>query len=295
MDIRTLQYFLAVAREENITKAANSLRITQPPLSRQLKDLEIEVGKKLFIRGNKKIILTEDGLLLKKRAEEIISLMEKTKAELSSSNETVNGEIRIGSGETDAVSLIAKIAKNLQQKYPLIHYHIYSGDAFNITEKLDSGLIDFGLLIHPVDIVKYDFLKLPTKDVWGVLMRKDSILATQDCIYAKDLWDKPLILSHQTACSYILTSWLQKETKKLNIIATYDLLYNASRFVKMGLGYAISLDKLINTHGDSELCFRPLSPSLEADICIVWKRNQIFSTAASLFLEQLKENFTNNN
>lgn len=291
MDIRVLQYFLAVAREESITRAAETLHMTQPPLSRQLKDLEEEVGKQLLIRGSKKVTLTEDGMLLRKRAEEMIALMEKTKSELSSSDENISGEIYMGSGETEAVSTIAKVAKNLQKEHPLIRYHIYSGDAEHIVERLDKGLIDFGLLVEPFDNSKYDFIRLPVKDTWGVLMRKDSPLAEKENICAEDLWDKPLIISHQTAISNEMIAWLQKDVSQLNIVATYDLLYNASRFVKMGFGYAIALDKLINTSGDSNLCFRPLYPVSEAGLCIVWKKYQVFSRAAGRFIQKLKDEF----
>ena len=291
MDIRVLQYFLAVAREESITKAAETLHMTQPPLSRQLKDLEEEVGKQLLIRGSKKVTLTEDGMLLRKRAEEMIALMEKTKSELSSSNENISGEIYMGSGETEAVSTIAKVAENLQKEHPLIRYHIYSGDAEHIVERLDKGLIDFGLLVEPFDNSKYDFIRLPVKDTWGVLMRKDSPLAEKESICAEDLWDKPLIISHQTAISNEMIAWLRKDVSQLNIVATYDLLYNASRFVKMGFGYAIALDKLINTSGDSNLCFRPLHPVSEAGLCIVWKKYQVFSRAAGRFIQKLKDEF----
>lgn len=291
MDIRVLQYFLAVAREESITKAAETLHMTQPPLSRQLKDLENEIGKQLLIRGSRKITLTEDGMLLRKRAEEMIDLMEKTKAELSSSDEQISGDIYMGSGETEAVSTIAKVAKDLQKKHPFIRYHIYSGDAEHIIERLDKGLIDFGLLVEPVDIAKYDYIKLPVKDTWGVLMRKDSPLAAKEKICAEDLWDKPLIISHQTSISDEMIAWLRKDISQLNIVATYDLLYNASRFVKMGFGYVIALDKLINTSGDSNLCFRPLYPVSEAGLCIVWKKYQVFSRAAEQFLRQIQEEF----
>lgn len=292
MDIRVLQYFLAVAREESITKAAESLHMTQPPLSRQLKDLENEVGKQLLIRGSRKVTLTEDGMLLRKRAEEMIDLMEKTKAELSSSDKQISGDIYMGSGETEAVSAIAKAAMNLQKKHPFIRYHIYSGDAEHIVERLDKGLIDFGLLVEPVDIAKYDYIRLPVKDTWGVLMRKDSPLAEKESICPEDLWDKPLIISHQTSISHEMIAWLRKDISQLNIAATYDLLYNASRFVKMGFGYAIALDKLINTTGDSSLCFRPLYPVSEAGLCIVWKKYQIFSRAAEQFLKQIQNEFS---
>lgn len=289
MDIRILQYFLTVAQEESITKAAETLRMTQPPLSRQLKDLEEELGKQLLIRGSKKVTLTEDGKLLRKRAEEMVELMEKTKAELASSSENINGEIFIGGGETDAVSFLAQAAHNLQKEHPLIRYHIYSGDAGHVTERLDKGLIDFGLLVEPVDITKYDYIRLPIKDTWGVLMRKDSPLAKKGNICAEDLQDKPLIVSHQTYAGSEMSAWLKTDISKLNIVATYDLIYNASHFVKKGLGYAVCLDKLINTSGNSNLCFKPLYPALEAGLCIVWKKHQILSRASDSFLRQLKE------
>jgi len=288
LDIRILQYFLAVAREESITKAAETLHMTQPPLSRQLKDLEKELGKQLFIRGSKKVTLTEDGMLLRKRAEEMISLMEKTRAELSSSDKNINGEIYIGGGETDAISFFARAAGNLHKKSPMIHYHIYSGDSERVLERLDKGLIDFGLLIGSVDIERYNYMKLPIADTWGVLMRKDSPLAGKEVICAEDLWDKPLILSHQAANSSQTFAWLKKEPSELNIVLNYDLIYNASHFVRKGLGYAIALDKLINTTGNSELCFRPLYPTMTAELCIVWKKYQVFSRASDTFLRELQ-------
>lgn len=293
MDIRVLQYFLAVAREESITKAAETLHMTQPPLSRQLKDLEEELGKQLLIRGSKKVTLTEDGMLLRKRAEEMVDLMEKTKAEISSSDENINGEVYIGGGETDAISFFADAAGNLQKQHPLIHYHIYSGDSERVLEKLDKGLIDFGLLVGQVDIEKYDYMKLPISDTWGVLMRKDSPLAEKESICAEDLWDKPLILSHQASRNSEMFSWLKTEPSKLNIVLNYDLIYNASLFVKKGLGYAIALDKIINTTGNSELCFRPLYPPMTADLCIVWKKYQVFSRASNAFLHELRSELEN--
>ena len=291
MDIRVLQYFLAVAREESITRAAETLRMTQPPLSRQLKDLEDELGKKLLIRGSKKVTLTEDGMLLRKRAEEMIDLMEKTKAELTSSDENISGEIYIGGGETDAVSLFAQTAGKLQKKYPQIHYHIYSGDAEIVMEKLDKGLIDFGLLVGPVDVSRYDYMRLPISDIWGVLMRKDAPLAEKDVIRAEDLWDKPLILSHQAYSGSDISVWLGRDAHRLDVVMTYNLIYNAAHFVKTGFGYAITLDKLINTTSNSELCFRPLYPTLEAGLCIVWKKYQVFSRASKQFLNQLWAEF----
>lgn len=289
MDIRVLEYFLAVAREESITKAAKALSMTQPPLSRQLKELEDELGKQLFIRGNKKVTLTEEGILLRKRAEELIELMEKTKEEIRSSEERIHGTVLIGAGESDAVSFLARTARRFQMSHPDISYHLYSGDATSITEKLDHGLIDFGLLVEPVDISKYEYLRLPVKDTWGVLMRRDSPLAVKDQILAEDLWEKPLIVSHQIYDSSELSSWFQRDIRKLHITAAYELLYNATHFVKSGCGYALSLDKLINTTGESELTFRPLYPALDAGLCFVWKKYQIFSRASRLYLDTLKK------
>ena len=210
-------------------------------------------------------------MLLRKRAEEMVELMEKTKAELSASDTNLSGEVSIGSGETDAISIIAKTAESLKKRGHQIHYHIYSGDADHITERLDKGLIDFGLLIGSVDLEKYNYMHLPLKDTWGVLMRKDAPLASQPVIHVEDLWDKPLIVSRQVFAKGTLSNLLQIDLSKLNIVATYNLIYNGSHFVKKGLGYAVILDKLINTTGDSNLCFKHYSPGLEAELCIVWK------------------------
>lgn len=289
MDIRVLQYFLAVAREESITRAADALGITQPPLSRQLKDLELELGKQLLIRGSKKVTLTEDGMLLRKRAEELVDLMEKTKTEMAASSENIGGDIYIGCGETQGIFLLARTARNLQKNHPLIRYHIYSGDAERVMERLDKGLIDFGLLVGETDMTRYDYMKLPAKDRWGVLMPQDSPLAEKESVTAKDLRDKPLILSHQTSSDCEMFSWLGSDSSGLNIVATYDLIYNAAQFVKNGFGYVITLDKLISTSPESGLCFRPLFPVMEAQLYIVWKKYQILGRASGAFLKELQE------
>lgn len=289
MEIRVLKYFLAVAREQNISAAAESLFLSQPTLSRQLKELEEELGKQLFIRGSRKITLTEEGLLLRKRAEEIVELLDKTEKELSNSDEQVSGEIYIGAGETDGLRLIAKAAKELQEQYPQITYRIISGDAVDITERLDKGLIDFALLLEPVDISKYSYLKFPVKDVWGVLMRRDCPLAQKKSISPKDLRDMPLIISRQALDGSELTQWLKNGSEQLNIVSTYNLVYNASLMVDEGLGVALCLDKIINVSGDSSLCFRPLKPKLEVGMSLVWKKYQVFSKAAEKFILKIQE------
>lgn len=289
MDIRVLRYFLAIAREESISGAAQTLHMTQPPLSRAMSDLEQEVGKQLFIRGNRKVTLTEDGLLLRKRAAEIIELVEKTENELSyTGQEHISGNIHIGGGETDAMRMIAKIATGLQRNYPDIKYHLYSGNADDVAERLDKGLLDFGIMIEPADIRKYDYLPLPAKDTWGLLMRKDSPLASNDVIRPENLWEIPLLVSRQSSVSNALSGWMKKDLGQLPVVATYNLIYNASLMVEEGLGCALCLDKLINTTG-SNLIFKPLSPPLKVGLNIVWKKYQFFTKASEKFLQCLQE------
>ncbi len=288
MELRVLQYFLAVAKEQNISAAAQSLHLTQPTLSRQLRELEEELGKELMIRGSRKITLTEDGMLLRKRAEEILELVDRTQQEIMRSDDTVSGDIYIGTGETDGVRQIARTANQLQEAYPGIRFHIVSGDAVDVCEQLDKGLLDFGVLLGDIDKTKYHYMELPMKDTWGVLMRRDSPLAQQNTVSPGDLWDKPLILSRQVDNKSGLYRWLRKEPSELRTVATYNLIYNASLMVDEGMGYAFTLDKLVNTTG-SQLCFRPLHPKLELGMYLVWKKSQIFSKAAELFLQHLQE------
>ena len=288
MELRVLQYFLAVAREQSISAAAQSLHLTQPTLSRQLRELEEELGKQLMIRGNRKITLTEEGTLLRKRAEEIMDLVGRTEQEVMQPGDAVSGDLYIGTGETDGVRQIARAAKELQTRYAGIRFHIVSGDAVDVCERLDNGLLDFGVLLGDLDKLKYRYLELPAKDTWGVLMRRDSPLAGQDTVSPRDLWDKPLILSRQMDNKSGLYRWLGKEPEQLCTVATYNLIYNASLMVDEGMGYAFTLDKLVNTTG-SNLCFRPLEPRLELGMYLVWKKSQIFSRVAEVFLNHLQE------
>lgn len=296
MELRVLRYFLTVAREGSITGAANFLHVTQPTLSRQLKDLEEELGKKLLVRTNHNVILTTEGMLLRKRAEEIIDMVDKTEAEFNSMEDTISGDIYIGGGETKAMKLIAEIVKSLQEDHPNIKYHLYSGNAEDVTERLDKGLLDFGILIQPADISKYDYINLPAKDVWGVVMRKDSPLALKKVINRKDLLNVPLICSRQaiqrTASRNEFSEWFGEDFDKLNVVTTFNLIYNAAIMVEEGVGYAIGLDKLVNTTHNKNICFKPLDPKLESGLNIVWKKYQVFSSAAELFLKKMQEKFT---
>ncbi len=288
MELRVLQYFLAVAREESISGAAEFLHLSQPTLSRQLKDLENELGKQLFIRGNRKITLTEEGMMLRKRAEEITELVKKTEDEITSSDDTLAGNITIGAGETDGNRFFIKAMNTMQKNYPLVSFHIISGDKAMIAESIDRGLIDFGIVFGNIDTTKYDSIPIDYKDTWGVLMRRDAPLANKEFITAEDLTDKPLIISRQAFQNSELKSFFHTEPDQLNIAATYSLLFNGSLMVDEGLGYAICLDKLVNVSGDSNFCFRPLKPKIEASIGIIWKKYQVFSKPAQKFLQMLQ-------
>lgn len=296
MEIRVLRYFLAIAREGSITNAANFLHVTQPTLSRQIHDLENELGQKLFTRCSHNMELTAEGMILRKRAEEIISMVDKTEAEFTSMVEAVGGDIYIGGGETDAIKFVAKVAKELHDTYPNIHYHLYSGNAQDVTERLDKGLLDFGVLVQPADISKYDYLNIPAKDTWGVVMRKDSPLAKKETICKEDLIGVPLICSRQAILEERskneFAMWFGEAFDRLDIVTTFNLVYNAAIMVDAGLGYAVTIDKIANTSENSNLCFRPLKPRLDAGLNIIWKKYQVFSSAAELFLERLRESFT---
>lgn len=295
MELRVLRYFLTIAREGSITNAANVLHVTQPTLSRQIHDLEEELGQRLFVRGSRNMRLTAEGMILRKRAEEIISMVDKTEAEFHSMSNVVSGDIYIGGGETEAVKLIAQIVCELRTAYPEIHYHLYSGNAEDVTERLDKGLLDFGLLIQPADISKYDYLNIPAKDTWGVIMRKDIPLAKKETIRKEDLLNVPLICSRQVISEERhrneFAEWFGEDFDKLDIVTTFNLVYNAAIMVEAGVGYAITIDKIANTTESSSLCFRPLEPQLDSGLNIIWKKDQVFSAAAELFLEKLREHF----
>lgn len=295
MELRVLRYFLTIAREGSITNAANVLHVTQPTLSRQIHELEEELGQRLFVRGSRNMRLTAEGMILRKRAEEIISMVDKTEAEFHSMSNVVSGDIYIGGGETEAVKLIAQIVCELRSAYPEIHYHLYSGNAEDVTERLDKGLLDFGLLIQPADISKYDYFNIPARDTWGVIMRKDIPLAKKETIRKEDLLNVPLICSRQVISEERhrneFAEWFGEDFDKLDIVTTFNLVYNAAIMVEAGVGYAITIDKIANTTESSSLCFRPLRPQLDSGLNVIWKKDQVFSAAAALFFKKLREHF----
>ena len=292
MEIRVLQYFLAIAREQSIIRAAESLHLSQPTLSTQIRNLEEELGKQLLIRGTKgsrKVTLTEEGMILRKRAEEILDLVKKTRHEITCPDDAVMGDVYIGAGETDAMRLLAQTAGVLKKRYPGIHYHISSGNAIYVLEQLDKGLIDFVIVFGAPDPAVYESIRFPSKDVWGILMPKDSPLAEKETISPEDLADKPLLLSQQETAGGMLSRWMKRSLSGLDIVMTYNLLFNASLFVEEGLGYALCIDHIIRTSGDSRLCFRPLAPAVELELYMIWKKYQVFSKPAEAFLTAIRE------
>ncbi len=289
MELRVLQYFLAVTREQSISGAAESLHLSQPTLSRQLKDMEDELGKQLLIRGNRRVTLTEEGMILRKRAEEILELVKKAEDEISQTDDIIAGDITVGAGETDGVRFLTRAAQELQKDCPLVHFHIISGDVITVIENLDKGLIDFGLIFGKIDESKYEYISVPYRDTWGVMMRRDSPLAKSKSITAKDLEGLPLIVSRQALQKSELREFLSGNIDKINVAATYNLLFNGSLMVDEGMGYAICFDKIINVSGDGNLCFRPLEPRITAKMYVVWKKYQVLTKAAELFLEKLRK------
>lgn len=285
MDIRTMQYYLAVVREGTISAAAEAMHVAQPSLSRQMKDLEEELGVSLFERGNRKITLTEEGMVLRKRAKEMVRLMQMTEEEISSIKNHVSGSVRIGAGESISFHYLSRAAASLAEEYPDIRFHITSGDTQDLMDELQNGLIDFAVIFTDVDHTLYQSLPLPAEDSFGVLMPKDSPLAEKDVIHWADLKGLPVIVS-RASLPYFTGA---EDLSSLNIVATYNLIFNASLLVEDGLGYAVCFDRLINTTGDSTLCVRPLVPRIRNAGNLIWKKYQVFSPAVQLFIDRVRE------
>ena len=283
MEFRVLQYFLAVTREGNISAAAQSLNLSQPSLSRQLKDLEEELGARLFIRGNRRIELTEEGLILRKRAGEIMQLVELTESEISEVKNNISGTLSIGAGESLSMHRITEVFRRLKENYPDIRLNVVSGDTEDLQDRLDRGLLDFALIFTDFDRNAYHHLTLEEKEIFGVIMRRDDALAEKEYITVKDLYDKPLIVSRANGLDIFSGS----QARRLQVAATYNLLYNASLMVEDGIGVAISFDGLVDTSENSSLCFRPLYPEISVSPSLIWKRHQKLSIISQLFIKQL--------
>ena len=287
MEIRLLRYFLEAANEGSITYAARRLHITQPSLSRQLALLEEQLGRTLYTRESRGIRLTEDGLLLRKRAAEILALEAKTLEELSASSPSITGTIYIGAGETAGISNIAAILRDLRAQHPAITYRMISGDAEDITDKLDKGLVDFGLFVGKVSLWKYDCLTLPDSDRWGVIVRTDDELAGLSGITPQDLRGRQLLFSHQAKSHGEFSEWLGYPLDELDIIGTHNLAFNASVMVREGLGVLLTIEGIVNSEG---LKFIPLEPEIKADLVLAWKKGAVLSKAAHKFLEMAGRN-----
>ena len=295
MELRVLKYFLTVAREGGLTAASEVLHVTQPTMSRQIQELEEELGQRLFVRTTRSMALTPEGMLLRKRAEEILEMAEKTKAEFSAMGTAVAGDISIGGGETNALRAVTDLMATLRLEHPQIRYQIYSGNAEDVLERLEKGLLDFGVLVEPADVSRYNRLGLPFKNTWGLILRRDHPLAKKTVIRREDLIGIPLIASRQATASRRTTNdymnWFGETHDLLNVVAGYNLMYNGALMVKSGIGCAVGLDGVVNTTETSDLCFRPFEPRLEAGIVVVWKKYQVFSKPAELLLERMLEAF----
>ena len=286
MEIRVLKYFLMVAREENITKAAELLHITQPTLSRQIQQLEEELGVKLFQRSNHSIRLTEDGMLLKRRAQEIVALTDKTEKEFQHKEDSVSGEISIGSGETKSVHELAELISLFREEYPAVSYDFYTANADDIKERLDRGLLDIGLLAEPVDISKYNFIRLKGRERWGILVQKDSALAAKEYVKPEDLLEVPLLMVKRPLVQNELAGWFDNYYDQIHIVGTYNLVNNAAVMVEKGIGCALCFNLGVTF---DKLRFVPLLPEVETGAVIVWKKNQIASQAVYKFIDFLKK------
>lgn len=287
MEIRVLRYFLEIAREENMTKAAERLHVSQPSLSRQMKELEEELGKKLFYRSSYSIHLTDEGMLLRKRAEDLLDMADKIESEFHTLDQMTGGEVFIGCAESYLVKYLANAVQNLYESHPLIRYHITSGDTAQVAEKLDKGLFDFAIIVQPPDLSRYNYLEIPGSDIWGAVMRHDHPLADKEQITIDDLIPYPVFSSKQSF-NNDFPRWCGEKVDKLNFLASFNLANNAAVFAREGFGITLTFERLVDTSKQSELIFRPLYPVLETKMYVIWKKYQIFTPAAELLLNELR-------
>lgn len=290
VEVRVLRYFLAVVREESITKAAEVLHITQPTLSRQLNQLEEEVGVRLFERGSRKIALTNEGLLLRRRAEEITALVDKTERELAVQDETVEGTIAVGCGELNAVRVLPKLFRSFSEKYPQVSYDLFTANADQVKEQMESGILDIGLLLEPINIDKYDFIRLPMKERWVVLMRPDDPLAKKEWVTAQDLEHLPIIMARRSNVQNELANWFGDKFQNLHILFKSNFPTNSAVMVQNGLGYALVVEGVMKELWDqTKICSRTLYPELPSTCVLAWKRQQPFSKATMKFIEHMRD------
>ena len=290
MEIRVLRYFLEIARESNMSRAAKILHVSQPTLSKQMKELESELGKKLFHRGSTSVSLTDEGMLLRKRAEDILTMVDKTTSEFLELDNITGGEVHIGCAESHQIKYLAWVIKDFKEAYPRFRYHLTSGNTEQVVERLDRGLIDFAFIVEPPNLERYNHIEIPGTDIWGLAIRKDHPLAEKKEIVFADLTGIDLICSEQ-GMKFDIARWCGENTDQLKLSGTINLCYNGGIFVEEGLGGMLTFDRLVNTGDDSNLCFRPLSPRLETKMYIIWKKYQVFTSIAELLLDELKNRF----
>lgn len=291
MELRVLRYFLTVAREENITRAAEVLHITQPALSRQLTALEDELNCQLLVRGNRKVSLTEAGTLLRRRAEDLVALADKTEREFAAGGQELAGEISIGTAESCASQMLPELLEPFIREHPLVRFDMVSGNADQIKDSLDQGLLDVGLLLEPVEVEKYEFLRLRQVERWGVLLRADDPLCEKDAVTPGDISCLPLLLSRRALVQKELASWFGEDFEQLHILSTYNLIGNAVHFVERGLGCAVTIEGAVSAFDPGRVCFRPLSPELNGRSVLIWKKYQTFNPLLTQFLNHARMTF----
>lgn len=291
MDLKSLRYFLAIAEEGSISAAAESLNLSQPNISRQMTLLEKELGAKLFERGSRRIVLTEEGMLLRRRAVEILQLADTAVTEIGSAGKDVIGTVRIGCGETDAMRVVARAIRRFSETHPMVRFELHSGNAEDVSDLLERGLVDFGVLIEPTDKTRYDYLSFPTDIRWGALVRRDDPLARMYGVSPSDIFGRRVIVSRQNMAANGISGWMGPDFPEPDVVATYNLLFNASLLVSEGVGIALCLEGIVNTSGDSDLVFVPFEPELRVGMSLVWKKNSVQGRAQRLFLDGLREFF----
>lgn len=288
MELHTLRSFVEIARSGNMTRAAEALHLSQPTLSKQMKELEAELGKKLFRRSSAGLSLTEEGAFLRRRAEDLLEMAERTEADFRALDELAGGEVRIGCAESYQIQYLARTIRKFRARHPLFRYHLTSGNTEQVTERLDRGLIDLAVIVEPPNLARYNSLTIPEADTWGLVMRREDPLARKSGIRVEDLAGRQLICSAQ-GMRWDIPRWCGELADTLNLSGTVNLAYNGSVFVREGLGYLLTFDHLVNTGADSDLCFRPLEPVLETRMYVIWKKYQVFSPIARRLLEALRE------
>ena len=289
MELRVLKYFLTVADEGNITRAADVLHVTQPTLSRQLMELEDEMGTPLLIRGKRSVTLTDEGFLFKQQAETIVELADKLERTFADRKDIICGTIRIGATEAVGGRTLALCMKEFHEKYPDVQFDLYNGMADNIKEMIERGLLDLGLVMEPIDTAKFEYVRLPQKETWGILIRRDHELARKETVTLEEIKQYPLIMPGRENAKNQILHWMQCEERHLNIPAYYNILSNAALLVEAGMGCAVCLDGALSIHADPELCFRQIFPSYITRSVVMWKKNHLFSQAASLFIQAVQE------